>query len=53
MTRLTDQDVAEFGALIREEYGITLTPSEARTKAEEVMRFALLLLHPPKKKQPP
>jgi hypothetical protein len=47
MTKLTDTDVAEFAQLIREDYGVELNPEDARREAENVMRFALLILHPP------
>jgi hypothetical protein len=48
--RLTDSEVADFARIIREDYGVPLSPSEARTEAEGILRFAAIILHPPKEK---
>ncbi len=43
---LTDSDLAEFIEIIREDYGVELTPEEAKREAEALVHFAYLLAHP-------
>ena len=41
---LTDESLQEFVRLWREEFGETLSLDEARTVAEQVLEFALLMV---------
>ncbi len=52
MLKLTDSDVADFAKIISEDYGVELSQEDARREAENALRFALLILHPPKPKPP-
>lgn len=47
---LTDEDIQEFCAIIREDYGVELTPEQARQESEALIRFAYLLSRPIKPK---
>ncbi len=40
---LTDTEVAEFAVLVKEEYGIDLTPDEARQQATEFVQGMYLI----------
>lgn len=53
MLKLSDSDVADFAKIIREDYGVGLSPEDARREAESVLRFAYLILHPPRSKHSP
>jgi hypothetical protein len=50
---LTDNDVAAFAQILREDHGIALSPEEARKEAEDFLRLSWLVLHPPKAREPP
>lgn len=43
---LTDSDLAEFAQIMREDYGVELTPEEAKREAEALVHFAYLLTQP-------
>ena len=43
---LTEKDIQEFITIIREDYGVELTPEEGRKEAEALVRFAYLLSRP-------
>ncbi len=45
---LTDSDLAEFREIIREDYGVELTPEQAKREAEALVHFAYLLTQPTK-----
>ncbi len=45
---LTDSEVADFARIIYEDYGVLLSPEQARIEAESILRFAKLILHSPK-----
>jgi hypothetical protein len=43
---LTESDLAEFAQIIREDYGVELTPEQAKREAESLVHFAYLLSQP-------
>lgn len=45
--QLTDKDIQEFVTIIREDYGIELTPEQARREADALVHFAWLLTKHP------
>ena len=47
---LTNSDVADYALILFEDYGVQLSPEEARIQAESVLHFALLILRPPEQK---
>jgi len=51
MNHLTDQSVAEYKKIIREDYGVDLNDHQARESAEQMVQFALHILPQPKAAQ--
>ena len=43
---VTDAEIAEFTSLWQEEYGVTLTPAEARREAAQLVNLFLLIAQP-------
>jgi hypothetical protein len=53
MFELSDKDVADYARIIFEDYGVLLSPEQARIQAQSVLNFAALILRPPKQQAQP
>lgn len=45
---ISPEDLAEFQRIYRKDYGIDLTPEEARIKGQQLVELFRLLLRPPR-----
>jgi len=45
---ISPEDLAEFQRIYRKDYGVDLTPEEARIKGQQLVELFRLLLRPPR-----